>query len=377
MPDPAPASRNQALDVLRCLAVLLVLGHHFPHYTLWSRAGWIGVDLFFVLSGFLISGLLFQEYKATGHIGLWRFWARRALKIWPPFYAFLGTVAVIFLLSAYTFPSREFISTSAFLQMYLTPNSQLVTIGALCHLWSLAVEEHFYIALPLILAALQSSRRRFDRIPAFFAAAAVISLILRILTLRSGQWAWMTHLRMDGLFAGVFLGYLYHFRRVTFEKFDRPWSPVIAAAACLPCLLLPGNSLLIQTFGLSALWVGFSSLVAWAVKRRPSNWFFVRAAAWLGFHSYSIYLWHMLLVPRFESLGSSALAFWFAILFSIVFGVLLIVFPGAGALALVWLIGSYSIVFGVMMLLLAFRLRSHHQQAGSTLTGTSANNPLR
>jgi len=62
---------------------------------------------------------------------------------------------------------------------------------------------------------------------------------------------------------------------------------------------------------------------------------------------------------------------------SIIFGVLLIIYPSSGALALVWLIGSYSIVFGVMLLLVAFRLRSHHQQASSTLTGTSANNPTR
>jgi uncharacterized membrane protein HdeD (DUF308 family) len=58
---------------------------------------------------------------------------------------------------------------------------------------------------------------------------------------------------------------------------------------------------------------------------------------------------------------------------SIIFGVLLILFPGSGALALVWLIGSYSIVFGVILLMLAFRLRSHHQRAGDVFTGSSAN----
>jgi peptidoglycan/LPS O-acetylase OafA/YrhL len=76
-------TRNQSLDVLRALAVLLVMGRHFPYYALWGRVGWIGVDLFFVLSGFLISGLLFQEYKRTGMIDFWRFMFRRGLKIWP------------------------------------------------------------------------------------------------------------------------------------------------------------------------------------------------------------------------------------------------------------------------------------------------------
>ena len=55
------SNRNQSLDVLRCIAILLVVGFHLPYYDYWGRFGWIGVDLFFVLSGFLISGLLFQE----------------------------------------------------------------------------------------------------------------------------------------------------------------------------------------------------------------------------------------------------------------------------------------------------------------------------
>jgi Acyltransferase family len=66
-------SRNQSLDVLRGIAILLVLGRHFNYFPLWRQAGWIGVDLFFVLSGFLISGLLFQEYKNTGKLDVRRF----------------------------------------------------------------------------------------------------------------------------------------------------------------------------------------------------------------------------------------------------------------------------------------------------------------
>src|SRR6266404_5072272 len=80
-------SRNQSLDVLRGVAILLVLGRHAPyiehsHYlNFWFRIGWSGVDLFFVLSGFLISGLLFSEFKRTGEIELKRFWIRRAFDL--------------------------------------------------------------------------------------------------------------------------------------------------------------------------------------------------------------------------------------------------------------------------------------------------------
>src|ERR1700758_1823216 len=90
-----PSTRNESLDVLRCIAVLLVLGFHFPYYALWGRLGWIGVDLFFVLSGFLISGLLFQEYKATESINLLRFLIRRGLKIYPSFYLLIVSAGIL------------------------------------------------------------------------------------------------------------------------------------------------------------------------------------------------------------------------------------------------------------------------------------------
>src|SRR5262245_40410993 len=90
---PRPA-RNLAPDLLRALAVLLVLGHHlWPApadgsvpgrvlFDLWHRGGWVGVDLFFVLSGFLVSGLLFAEYARSGRISPWRFYVRRGFKIY-------------------------------------------------------------------------------------------------------------------------------------------------------------------------------------------------------------------------------------------------------------------------------------------------------
>src|SRR5260370_31028003 len=83
-------TRNQSLDVLRGVAILLVMGRHFPYYRPWGKVGWIGVDLFFVLSGFLISGLLYQEYKTLGKIRFGRFVFRRGFKIWPPFYVFMS-----------------------------------------------------------------------------------------------------------------------------------------------------------------------------------------------------------------------------------------------------------------------------------------------
>ncbi len=117
--DPSLAAgikvRNPSLDVLRCIAILLVVGFHMDSvgYRLWSRAGWIGVDLFFVLSGFLVSGLLFTDYKTHGRIDWKRFLLRRGLKIWPSFYVFLGVTAVLYAVCRIPFPRKGFLLSAA------------------------------------------------------------------------------------------------------------------------------------------------------------------------------------------------------------------------------------------------------------------------
>jgi peptidoglycan/LPS O-acetylase OafA/YrhL len=87
--------RNKRLDILRCVAVVLVLGRHGVIDGVWKETGWAGVDLFFVLSGFLISGLLFSEYKKKQSIDLPRFFIRRGFKIYPAFYLMLLTTFLV------------------------------------------------------------------------------------------------------------------------------------------------------------------------------------------------------------------------------------------------------------------------------------------
>ena len=89
--------RLKALDVLRAVAVLLVLGRHFGILDSWRMIGWTGVNLFFVLSGFLISGLLFTEYKKHAQIQVVHFLVRRGFKIYPPFYTMIAFTLAIFL----------------------------------------------------------------------------------------------------------------------------------------------------------------------------------------------------------------------------------------------------------------------------------------
>ena len=321
------SGRNVSLDVLRCFAILLVLGRHLPYYRLWSRIGWVGVDLFFVLSGFLVSGLLFSEFKSTGRLDFKRFIIRRGFKIWPPFYGFLAATAMLFVAGHHGVPWNSLLVSSVFLQNY--SHDPLITNGVFVHLWSLAVEEHFYILLPLLLTVLSLVPRKknvFDWIPRIFIFLAITCLLLRSFLLPAGHLAWATHYNIDNLFAGVLLGYLYHFKKPWFQKMTGHYALLIALVFCAPAAWLDTYSRFMQTIGLTFLMIGFSFLLAWCVDRAPQSRLGTRLArpfALIGFYSYSIYLWHMYCYVAFKSMGSTALAFWTSVAISIGLGILM------------------------------------------------------
>jgi len=321
---PSP-HRNESLDVLRCIAVLLVVGYHLPYYALWGRIGWIGVDLFFVLSGFLISGLLFQEYKDTENLNIKRFLIRRAFKIYPSYYLLMVAVTIFFLLNRSTATRVHLVASWFFIQNYFPAEKVFIILG---HTWSLAVEEHFYLILPVILIAqiaVFSKRDPFRFIPFFFLAIAATCLAFRCFTLWPLQLAWMTHMRIDSLFAGVTLGYLYHFRYPLFDRLAGRYALPLGLALCVPASLFEAHDRRVQTLGLSALFVGFSFVVAWAVvrtPRKPIGRAITRVAARVGFYSYSIYLWHMLVVFAFEYYPTlSATKFWIYLATTIFLGI--------------------------------------------------------
>lgn len=316
--------RNESLDVLRCVAILLVIGRHFPYYDAWAKIGWIGVDLFFVLSGFLISGLLFVEYKTHGRIRFWRFVVRRGFKIWPSFYLMVGAfIGVSFIFHQDNW--RSVVASLFFVQNYVPENLLPTIVG---HTWSLAVEEHFYIGLPLLLIALSFNRRKdpFSAIPVIFGLTAIGCLALRSFTMAPGDAPWGTQLRIDSLFAGVTLGYLYHFRRTSFDRLTGNFALLVAAICCLPVAFFNVQSRVMETVGLTALYIGFSFLLAWSVVRVPTN----RVAqallgplAKVGFYSYSIYLWHTFIGRAVETNSKTFGAFWLYVGLCIGIGIVL------------------------------------------------------
>jgi peptidoglycan/LPS O-acetylase OafA/YrhL len=287
--------RKQSLDVLRCVAILLVMGRHYGYPGLLGRPGWAGVDLFFVLSGFLISGLLFGEYQRTGSIDFKRFLIRRAFKIHPAFYALMIFVGVVCVATGQL--TRNFLSDLFFLQDYIKPIAE--------HGWSLAVEEKFYLALPILLLIMLWGKRRdpFRLIPYVFVALFAGCLALRIHgLLHFTSWNAIdrpAHLRIDSLFAGVTLGYFQYFRKEEFARAGRLplWLPAIALIA--PLALWDLQTPWMDTIGLAMLSIGFGLIVLWAVNRTMPGWKLLKGMAWVGRYSYSIYLWHPLMKAYF------------------------------------------------------------------------------
>lgn len=313
-------SRNQALDILRGIAVLLVVSSHYgepAHYPFFVRIGWSGVDLFFVLSGFLISGLLFSEYQRTGTINVKRFWIRRGFKIYPPFYTLIAITAIVLLFTRGRVP-QLLLSDVFFLQSYLP--------SFWSHGWSLAVEEHFYFLLPLLLIALIRCNRvkPFRFLPLFSIALTIFCLYLRIVTSsHTLEWSKImapTHLRIDALFAGVTLGYFNHFDKASFQACGATkylW--LIGVILLVPSFVFAG-SMFMGTVGLTFTFTGYALILTWAVNRSVSRTFLARSLSWVGYYSYSIYLWHRVITLVFDNLPQSASLFTVYVASSIALG---------------------------------------------------------
>jgi peptidoglycan/LPS O-acetylase OafA/YrhL len=143
--------RQPGLDLLRALAIIVVVVYHAALFGFKlpgrvDRFGWIGVDLFFVLSGYLIGGQLLAPLAHGQDIKLGRFFTRRALRIMPAYFAVL---AIYFLLPSW----REYSEMSQPLWKFLLSVQNIALHGgtAFSHAWSLAVEDQFYLALPFLL----------------------------------------------------------------------------------------------------------------------------------------------------------------------------------------------------------------------------------
>jgi len=305
-----------ALDGVRGLAIILVLLHHFQRYIASSNVGlratkalfeygWVGVDLFFALSGFLITGILLDTRKSQNYFSA--FYARRVLRIFPLYYmALLAVLAA----AAVIKPTPTAIPLAADRKLYFIYLTNWLVLwkgqwgpNVIGHFWSLAVEEQFYLVWPLCVWALLS--RNVARVAVGFSIVALLVRVYWLMRTGPSQAIVMaTVTRMDSLLCGAFAAVL--FRNQVVLRRLRRFLPTVSLVAILMfsagIVSFAGNPAARDTFaestGFSLLAIGFSALVLYAAATEGSSVltqrvFSSRVLTDFGKYSYGIYVYHI------------------------------------------------------------------------------------
>jgi peptidoglycan/LPS O-acetylase OafA/YrhL/O-antigen/teichoic acid export membrane protein len=320
---PGRAGRSiPSLDGLRAVAVFAVMLSHFNGWSSLPRTGplhlllavvgqgGLGVSIFFVISGYLITTLLLNEQERSGAIDLGRFYLRRAWRIFPPYYVYLTVAALVAWLAHRGIPGMTLLSAAGYVSNYYPylwshPESSGWYVG---HTWSLSVEEQFYLAWPLLLVMFKARQRI-----GICMGAIGVAPLLRVLTVHlwpiyapGMQWYRLFHTTMDALACGCLMALL--MRHAGFrERVERLFHPAWLIAAC--AYLAASSALLVHApiwftslFGISIANGCISLLVLYVIVRPRSmagrllNW---RAVRHVGAISYSLYLWQQLFLGPF------------------------------------------------------------------------------
>lgn len=234
-------------DILRALAILLVAGSHMNNpalpdafATTMQSFGWLGVDIFFVLSGYLIGTELLKPVKAGDAPDLRVFYLKRSLRILPVFWLIL----LLYVLFPALREGETMASPWRFLTFTLNFGLDIRTMRTFSHAWSLCVEEHFYLLLPLVILALRRIRQP------WVSLLLPVVIILGTMILRRSLWsAWQaggghtvdfmrmlyypSYTRFDGLVLGVAMAALRLFHRDAWNHIARPSLTLPCAAFCL------------------------------------------------------------------------------------------------------------------------------------------------
>ncbi len=350
-----PPAHIRGLDGLRAIAVLAVIFYHLSPGLL--TGGYVGVDVFFVISGFLISGLLLRERETSGRIRLRAFWARRARRLLPALAVlllvcgsaawFIGGDVLVHLgrqiLGAATFSSNWL--AIAFGQSYF----DTTTPELFRNLWSLAVEEQFYLVWPiavLLLALLRSVRVRLIIVIIIAIASAVEMAVLVAPGADATRVYYGTDTHSFGLAIGAALGIAtsrWAVARVTTRRWFRVLLPIAGAIAIVALLVIAftmdAESVFVYRGGLAivavlaAVAIG-GSITAGSALGRVLD---IRPLRWVGTRSYGLYLWHwpvfvlvVAALPTVRRTGASG-----------------------------WLLGGIALVITVLAATLSYRFLEH------------------
>jgi peptidoglycan/LPS O-acetylase OafA/YrhL len=334
-------NRNREIDFLRGIAILLVVFFHqrdffelpllpflnegfasnVDPFNMLTKNGWFGVDLFFVLSGFLVSGLLFKEYQKYNSIQAGNFLIRRGFKIYPLFYLMIGLSLILYSQIGKDFKPLQKIGELFFVRNYIG--------GMWGHTWSLCVEEHFYFFLCLLLYIF--SKRgiigNVEKMNRYLLIIMSISVLLRGMNVMVEMFHsrsvlfnyWVRHIqtqyRMDSLLCGVMIAYNYHFNREALQRYYSRYKKLLNIISIITFLLYiflpspdPDNmnwvSNLMSFAGYTLLYISFGNILLYfmltpdidkKMNQRFSS-YLVNGVSRIGFYSYSIYLFHKLVI---------------------------------------------------------------------------------
>ncbi|OYU83734.1 MAG: hypothetical protein CFE24_10015 [Flavobacterium sp. BFFFF2] len=321
------SNRVSSVDFFRGLAILAVVLYHY-HYLL--PFGNIGVDLFFVISGLLIGGLLTKDFNADNKISYFKFILQRGLKIWPSYYFFIigGSVFAFFFLvneqPLHLIPLNDIKRYLFFYQNYTgnTPHP------AFEHVWSLCVEEHFYLVLPIMFIAVKAIfPKNIQKTALYFLTIMVVLFGITAkyvsYTVFHLNTAVGTHNRIDALAWGVLLNFIL----IDFATFSKETSVKITSVSLSSALLI--ISLWVLTYFDDGFYkqVVFHSLIPFVFFLLLFGCYFVdfsrfRIIQFIAYYSYNWYLWHFVFAFYFYyAFGDSFLGLLLYLVTSFLFAV--------------------------------------------------------
>lgn len=298
------------LDCLRFIAISLVVLHHqamdFDPFMAWMKDfGWSGVDIFFTMSGFLITQILQKEFDRKNTIELKKFWIRRAIRLWPSWLLVLMvSTAVLFIFARNNIALKERIYETLWLYYLHLANYATslfsCTQTIVCHYWSLALEEHFYILWPPLLIAYLKKPKLRIWIILFLLLVPYLFRVFHALEGHERYWSRQTtHARIDAIAWGCFLAL--YFDRLPRLKI---WAEAFALAVSVFLLYLAfyvmfpathnpwlqyANFTMISWATCLWLWISLKGEIS-GVRRFLRS----RLLAWCGIMSYGVYLVHLL-----------------------------------------------------------------------------------
>jgi peptidoglycan/LPS O-acetylase OafA/YrhL len=309
-------SRHHApLDGLRAVAVLLVVISHAG----FLRSGTLGVDLFFVLSGFLITSLLLEEHAVNGSISLSGFYIRRAFRLFPALWLLLGTYVTVGFASGRIGSPDHVVGAAAvalgYVQNFFLAGSSGVPAHYLWHLWSLAEEEQFYLLWPLVLGLFLSRSVSARRISLVLALMLLAVNIDRDVLFAAGAGSPRIWFGLDTHADGLILGCLAALGCARGRSVSGRVAAVAAGAAivlvAITSVTKPSDGVLLVVT--SPLFPAACALMIWHAWQNGTNktWRVLSIAplVYIGQISYGIYLWHFPLMHAMHVVPGIAMTF--------------------------------------------------------------------